>query len=88
MTVPDDGIRGVQWLAAYLRDKLQSDPALRSISIRGEVSNFKVSARGHLNFDLSEESTILRCFAWEDDFLTFPEFKNGMKIVAGGSIAT
>lgn len=88
MTVPDDGVRGVLWLANYLKDKLQSDPALRTISIRGEVSNFKVSARGHLNFDLSEEGALLRCFAWQDDFLMFPEFKNGTKIVASGAIAT
>jgi len=83
-----DDVRGVAWLSAFLRDKLQGDPMLRSIAIRGEVSNFKVSALGNLNFALTEGTALLQCFAWEDDFLTFPEFKNGAKIVALGSIST
>jgi len=87
-SVPNDDVRGVAWLSEYLRDKVQGDPLLRSIAIRGEVSNHKVSARGHLNFDLTENSALLQCFAWESDFLTFPEFKNGAKIVALGSVST
>jgi len=83
-----DEIRGVAWLSEYLRDKVQRDPLLRSIAIRGEVSNHKVSPRGHLNFDLSENGALLQCFAWESDFLTFPEFVNGAKVVAMGAIST
>jgi exodeoxyribonuclease VII large subunit len=86
--LPSENVRGVAWLAAVLRDKLQSDPMLRSIAIRGEVTNFKASAYGNVNFALTEGTAVLQCFAWEERFLTFPEFKNGAKIVALGSIST
>jgi exodeoxyribonuclease VII large subunit len=86
--LPGESVRGVAWLSSFLRDKLQGDPLLRSIAIRGEVSNCKVSAYGNLNFALTEGTALLQCFAWEDDFLAFPEFKNGAKIVALGSIST
>ena len=86
--VESEEVHGVAWLSEYLRDKMQRDPALRSIAIRGEVSNHKVSGYGHLNFALSEGPAVLQCFAWEDDFRAFPEFKNGSKIVALGSIST
>ena len=86
--VESEEVHGVAWLSEYLREKMQRDPGLRSIAIRGEVSNHKVSGYGHLNFALSEGPAVLQCFAWEDDFRAFPEFKNGSKIVALGSIST
>ncbi len=85
---PLEQIHGVAWLSKYLRDRLHGDPLLRALSVRGEVSNYKVSARGHLNFDLVENGELLQCFAWESDFLSFPAFKNGAKIVATGRVST
>jgi exodeoxyribonuclease VII large subunit len=76
-------VRGVKWLSSYLRSKLQDDPALRTVSIRGTW------ARGNLMFALSEETELLQCFAWEDDAVRFPaELKNGAQVVATGRIST
>ena len=79
---------GVKRLADYLKRKLDTDAQLRGIAVRGEVSNLSVSPRGSMNFDLKEGDVILRCFAWPDDHANFPLMKNGVAIVATGSIST
>ncbi len=79
---------GVKRLADYLKRKLEIDPQLRGVSVRGEVSNFGVSQRGHANFDLKEGDAILKCFAWAEDLARFPALKNGVAIVATGAIST
>jgi exodeoxyribonuclease VII large subunit len=81
-------VYGVKWLGAYLRDKLLGDPNLRTISIRGEITNFKISARGHANFSLSEDAAVLQCFAWDDDANGFPPIEAGSKVIATGSVST
>jgi exodeoxyribonuclease VII large subunit len=82
-------VRGVKWLSGYLRSKLQDDPTLRTVAIRGAVSNYNTSARGNLMFALSEDTELLQCFAWEDDAVRFPaELKNGAQVVATGRIST
>jgi exodeoxyribonuclease VII large subunit len=79
---------GVKRLADYLKRKLEKDVQLRSLSVRGEVTNASVARSGHMNFDLKEGDTILRCFAWESDCVRFPPFQNGSAIVATGAIST
>ena len=81
-------IVGVKRLADYLKRKLEGDAQLRSVAVRGEVSNQNVARSGHMNFDLKEGDVILRCFVWENDLARFPPFKNGTAIVATGSITT
>jgi exodeoxyribonuclease VII large subunit len=79
---------GVKRIADYLKRKLEIDPQLRSVSVRGEISNLNVSPRGSLNFDLKEGDAILRCFAWPDDGARFPILKNGVAVVATGAVST
>ena len=40
---------------AYIRNMFSQDFLLRSISVRGEVSNCKYHSSGHLYFTLKEE---------------------------------
>jgi exodeoxyribonuclease VII large subunit len=82
------GIVGVRRLADYLRRRLEVDPLLRSVAVRGEVTNRSVSAKGHLNFDLKEGDAILKCFAWAEDHARFPALENGLAVVASGKIST
>jgi len=83
---PASRVVGVRRLADYLKRKLESDPQLRGISVRGEITNFSVPRSGHYNFDLKEGEIVLRCFAWAADAATFPTLKNGVSVVASGSI--
>jgi len=85
---PATRVVGVKRLADYLKRKVEDDPHLRAVYVRGEVSNVSVSVRGHCNFDLKEGDAILRCFAWADDYARFAPLRNGVAIVATGSVST
>jgi len=79
---------GVKRLADYLKRKIEVDPNLRVVAVRGEISNFRMSQRGHCNFDLKEGDALLCCFAWADDAGRFPAIGNGAAVVATGSLST
>jgi len=72
----------------YIRTRMDSDPNLTGLAIRGEISNYKVYPSGHHYFTLKDETAALKCvmFRGSATGLKFrPE--NGMKIVAMGRIA-
>jgi exodeoxyribonuclease VII large subunit len=85
---PASRVVGVKRLADYLKRKLESDAALRNVSVRGEISNYSVPRSGHVNFDLKEGDAVIRCFAWSSDAASFPPLRNGIAIVATGGIST
>lgn len=71
----------------YIRARMDSDPNLTGLAIRGEISNYKVYPSGHHYFTLKDETAALKCvmFRGSATGLKFrPE--NGMKIVAMGRI--
>lgn len=51
----------VTQLNEYVRKTLAADPMLRSICLRGEVSNFKRHVSGHLYFTLKDEDAAINC---------------------------
>ena len=72
----------------FLKQVLDSVPALQNILIRGELSNYKIYPSGHHYFTLKDETGAMRCvmFRGQAGRLTFrPE--NGMKVIASGRIA-
>ncbi len=79
---------GVKRLADYLKRKVEADGHLRRVYVRGEVSNLSASPRGHCYFDLKEGDTVLKCFAWGDDYARFRDLANGVAVVATGSVST
>ena len=71
----------------YIRTRMDSDPNLSGLAIRGEISNYKVYPSGHHYFTLKDETASLKCVMFRGSAagLKFrPE--NGMKIVAMGRI--
>ncbi len=71
----------------YIRTRMDSDPNLTGLAIRGEISNYKFYPSGHHYFTLKDETASLKCvmFRGSAGSLKFrPE--NGMKIVAMGRI--
>ena len=79
---------GVKRLADYLKRKVEADQNLKLVYVRGEVSNLSASPRGHCYFDLKEGDTVLKCFAWGDDYARFRDLKNGVAVVATGGLST
>lgn len=72
----------------YIKKLFDEDGVLRSIFIRGEVSNFKKHYSGHCYFTLKDSEAMIRAvmFRSKAQFVKFLP-KDGQKVIAGGNIA-
>lgn len=72
----------VTQLNNYVKTLLECDPALRNVSLRGEISNFKKHFKGHLYFSLKDEDCAVKAvmFRREAQQLGF-EPQNGMHVI-------
>ena len=80
-------VLSVGQLNDYIKARLDGDPHLRSIAIRGELSNYKMYPSGHHYFTLKDETGAVKCVMFKSSAarLRFrPE--NGMKVIAMGSV--
>ena len=72
----------------YIQGIMDRDSLLRSVAVRGEISNYKVYPSGHHYFTLKDEGGALKCVMFKGNTarLRFqPE--NGMQIIAMGRIS-
>ena len=72
----------------YIRSRMDADPLLGSVAVRGEISNYKMYPSGHHYFTLKDEGGALKCVMFKSSAsrLRFrPE--NGMKVIAMGKIS-
>ncbi|MCD7859037.1 MAG: exodeoxyribonuclease VII large subunit [Firmicutes bacterium] len=80
-------ILSVTQINEYLRGRMDADPLLSSVAVRGEISNFKTYPSGHSYFTVKDESAALKCvmFRGNASRLRFrPE--DGMKVIAMGKV--
>ncbi len=56
-----------------------------SVSVQGEISNYKHHGSGHRYFSLKDEGSQLSCVMWRSRPVNF-ELTDGMKVIAGGRI--
>ncbi|WP_088050593.1 exodeoxyribonuclease VII large subunit [Virgibacillus dakarensis] len=74
-------------LTKYIKRKFDSDPHLKNIWLKGEISNFKHHSRGHMYLTIKDEQTRIQAvmFAGNNRRLKFqPE--NGMNVLIKGEI--
>lgn len=79
----------VSQVTSYLKGLLLQDSLLQSVSILGEISNYKLhKPSGHIYFTLKDKDSIIRCvfFLSRNRKLQF-EPAEGMKVIAGGNIS-
>ena len=71
----------------YIKNMFSQDFMLRSISVKGEVSNVKYHSSGHIYFTMKDQTGTLSCvmFASARGGLAF-QMQEGMQIIASGSI--
>lgn len=75
-------------LTKYIKRKLDMDPHLRDIWLKGEISNFKLHSRGHMYLTIKDDQARINAvmFAGNNRFLKFkPE--DGMKVLIRGEIS-
>ena len=81
-------VLSITQLNEYIRGKMDTDPLLNQVAVRGEISNYKLYPSGHHYFTLKDEASALRCVLFKGNAarLRFrPE--NGMKILAMGRVS-
>ena len=81
-------VLSITQLNEYIRDRMDQDPMLTSVAVRGEISNYKMYPSGHHYFTLKDEGAALKCVMFKGNALRLrfrPE--NGMKVIAMGKVS-
>ncbi len=81
-------ILSITQINEYIRSRMDADPMLANIAVRGEISNYKLYPSGHHYFTLKDEGGALKCVLFKGNAFKLrfrPE--NGMKIIAMGKIS-
>ena len=71
----------------YIKSRLDNDPGLRNIAIRGELSNYKIYPSGHHYFTIKDGTGAMKCVMFKSAAVRLrfrPE--NGMQVIAMGSV--
>ena len=81
-------ILSITQLNEYIRGRMDADPLLTQVAVRGEISNYKLYPSGHHYFTLKDESSALKCVMFKGNAMRLrfrPE--NGMKVIAMGKVS-
>ncbi|HIJ06077.1 MAG: Exodeoxyribonuclease VII, large subunit [Methanomicrobiales archaeon 53_19] len=90
LVTDDPEIITVQHLTRIIREELDT-PLLRDISVRGEVTNYRLHSSGHMYFTLSEKNSsgdaAIDCVIWRRAALRVsPPPENGMDVIVHGYV--
>ena len=78
----------VSELNKYIKNKVAEDDYLKSVFVRGEISNFKHHYTGHMYFTLKDENSLIKCIMFKSYTATLNFIpKDGMKVNVLGSVA-
>ena len=77
----------VAQINSYIKNMFAEDYMLRSVFVKGEISNCKYHSSGHIYFTLKDEKGIIACvmFAGSRAGLSF-KLEEGQQVVVGGTI--
>ncbi|MBQ3865700.1 MAG: exodeoxyribonuclease VII large subunit [Clostridia bacterium] len=78
----------VTQLNEYVKNKIDGDPLLANVVVKGEISNFTNHRTGHFYLSLKDEGSVIRAVMFQgyNKKLNFlPE--NGMKVIATGRVS-
>ena len=77
----------VAQINSYIKHMFNQDYMLRSVLVKGEVSNCKYHSSGHIYFTLKDEKGIISCvmFAGNRTGLSF-RLEEGQMVVVGGTV--
>ena len=54
-------ILSISQINQYIQSRMDADPMLQNVAVRGEISNYKLYPSGHHYFTLKDESGALKC---------------------------
>jgi len=81
-------IFSIRDLTRYIKMRIDADPVLQNVWVKGEISNFTRHSSGHLYFTLKDKDSRIKCimFAGQASRLAFAP-KEGARVIANGSVS-
>ena len=81
-------VLSISQLNEYIKSRMDQDPNLRNVAVRGEISNYKLYPSGHHYFTLKDEASALKCVMFKSSAARL-RFRpaNGMKVIAMGGVS-
>lgn len=78
----------VSFLNRYIKKSLDSDYILNNLSVKGEISNFKLHNSGHIYFSLKDDGSKINCVMFKSSAYTLKfNPKNGDNVVVQGRVS-
>ena len=75
-------------LVRYLKSKVDIDPKLQDLIVKGEISNFVAHRSGHFYFTLKDENARISCVMFANKAYRCPlKIENGMNVLVRGTIS-
>ena len=75
-------------LTRYIKYKIDNDPNLEEVYLKGEISNFKAHSRGHFYFTLKDESSRINAIMFQSSAKKVPFIpQDGMKVLIKGKVS-
>ncbi len=85
--MPAEWILEVSDLNEYVRATLNADPALRSLRLRGEISNFKRHSSGHWYFTLKDDRCRINAVMFRQNAMRMSvRPMDGMRVIVSGQV--
>lgn len=84
----ESNVYSVSQINRYIKMLIDKDAYLNSITVRGEITNFKAHYTGHFYFTLKDETSTIKCVMFKS-MASLVKFKpaDGMKVVITGQIS-
>ena len=81
-------IYSITQINEYIQGRMNEDPMLSQVAVRGEISNYKLYPSGHHYFTLKDEQSALKCVMFKGNAMSL-RFRpaSGMKVIALGRIS-
>ncbi|MDU3153543.1 MAG: exodeoxyribonuclease VII large subunit, partial [Anaerococcus hydrogenalis] len=69
----------------YIKTSFKLDPLFQSISIKGEIANYKIS-HNHIYFSLKEDDEIIDCVIYYYEDKDLGDYNNGDEVIVEGNL--
>lgn len=77
----------VSALNNYIKRIIDGDVILNNVSLKGEISNFKLHSSGHMYFSLKDSTSKINCVMFKDKAQNVDlDFKEGMQVEISGRV--
>lgn len=77
----------VSALNNYIKRIIDGDVILNNVSLKGEISNFKIHSSGHIYFSLKDNLSKINCIMFKDKAQNIDlDFKEGMQVEVSGRV--